>query len=148
MVSTGHNKSTLAVVVDLRKYLPAASSDDDYLGNLVMSVRPTWTLKERGNEIEKVGKVVPLQDTPESRSLPPVMSVPVSPSSSSLSLQELAHLAMKITKSIYSVSPSWISTRLNDTLTLPFDQTSHGRLRFSNGPDLYITSWQHMGAGR
>jgi hypothetical protein len=73
----GKTKSTLAVVVDLRKHLPAPFSDDDYLGNLVISVSLTWTL--HNEEVGQSSKVVPLQDTTElhiKKSLPPVTSVP------------------------------------------------------------------------
>jgi hypothetical protein len=50
MLATGNYKSSLAVVVDLRKYLPAPFSSPDYLGNLVYSTMPTWTLSQQEKE--------------------------------------------------------------------------------------------------
>jgi hypothetical protein len=86
------------------------------------------------------------------QSLPPAMSVrsplPSTKSSSKPSLPHLAPLALKITDSIHKVNEAWISSHLSTVLTSPFHLTPHGHLRFTNGTDLYITSWTHMGAER
>jgi hypothetical protein len=141
MLATGNYKSSLAVVVDLRKYLPAPFSSPDYLGNLVYSTMTTWTLSQQEKEedmkeMEEEGvgqayRVVPLHPPPQptinnlkKQSLPPVMSVsapvPSPESSSKPSLPHLASLALKITDSVHEVNESWISPHLSTVLTSPF----------------------------
>jgi hypothetical protein len=107
MTASGNTQSTLAVVVDLRKFLPAPFSSPDYLGNLVLSAMPT--LNHDG--------------------------VPAS----------LEGLTAKITDALHAINATWAVTQINSVLNNP-TEAQHSLLKFSKGPDLYITSWQHLGA--
>ncbi|KAI8933306.1 hypothetical protein NX059_009931 [Plenodomus lindquistii] len=57
----------------------------------------------------------------------------------------LASFAKALSTSLSHISPSWISTRVSSILSNPL-VLDNSELTFANGPDMYITSWQHMGA--
>lgn len=113
----GYPKTTLSVVVDLRQYLGSPYNSPDYKGNLVLCAKPTITL--------------------------PISSC--SMPSSSLTKEHIAQIAIKISKSLLAIDQNWITARLAQLVSNP-SSSENSELRFSNGPDLYITSWQHIGA--
>jgi len=109
ITASGNTQSTLAVVVDLRKFLPLPFSSPDYLGNLVLSATPTLDLD---------GAAASLED-----------------------------IAAKITDALHAINATWAVTQINSVLTNPAE-AQQSLLKFPKGPDLYITSWQRMGADR
>ncbi|EMD67330.1 hypothetical protein COCSADRAFT_82931 [Bipolaris sorokiniana ND90Pr] len=144
-ITIGNTKSTLAVIVDLRKHLPEPFSSYDYLGNLVVSKMPTWDLFESGNSItcQNVSIETDLEDEVEHAMLLPTISV----ARLQISTQNLASFITDINDAVHGVDEKWIGRKFNQILADPV-QTDQSVLKFSNGPDLYVTSWQHMGADR
>ncbi|CAN9219416.1 unnamed protein product [Alternaria alternata] len=139
LAASGNKQSTLAVVVDLRKYLPPPFSSPDYLGNLVLSALPTLDLENGVPDC-----VTSLRE--EAPHAPdnffPAMTVPADQQSFCLE-----DLAVKITDALHAVDAAWAITQINSVLTNP-TEAQQSLLKFPKGPDLYITSWQRMGADR
>jgi BAHD acyltransferase len=107
LAASGNAQSTLAVVVDLRRFLFPPFSDPDYLGNLVLSAMPTLSLEKYTVSVED--------------------------------------LATKIADALQALNTTWTETQLGSVHANP-GKTQHSLLKFPRGPDLYITSWQRMGA--
>lgn len=109
--------STLAVVVDLRTRLGPPFTAPDYLGNCVLSAKPTCN---------------------------PASSLQ---SADCLKVSDIAPLAKSIAQSLASFDAPAITSRLavisSSTTTPPMIDCQD--LRFANGPDLYITDWRHIG---
>ncbi|CAI9628617.1 unnamed protein product [Alternaria burnsii] len=139
LAASDNKQSTLAVVVDLRKYLPIPFSSPDYLGNLVLSALPTLDLENAVPD-----RVTSLRE--EALHAPdsffPAMTVPADQQSFCLE-----NLAVKITDALHAVDAAWAITQINSVLTNP-TEAQQSLLKFPKGPDLYITSWQRMGADR
>ncbi|CAG5159750.1 uncharacterized protein ALTATR162_LOCUS5666 [Alternaria atra] len=138
LAASGNTQSTLAVVVDLRKYLPPPFPSPDYLGNLVLSAMPTLSL-ENG--------------VPDRIMSPREQSPPHAPGSffPAMTVDQqsfcLEDLAIKITDAVHAINATWAVTQINNVLTNP-TEAQQSLLKFPKGPDLYITSWQRMGADR
>ncbi|KAG9193414.1 trichothecene 3-O-acetyltransferase [Alternaria panax] len=138
LTASSNKQSTLAVVVDLRKYLPPPFSSPDYLGNLVLSAMPTLSLENGITDC-----IVSLREQSRPRapdSLFPPMNFPV--------YQQrfcLEDLAIKIADALHAVNATWAITQIKSVLTNP-TEAQQSLLKFPKGPDLYITSWQRMGA--
>ncbi|USP72967.1 hypothetical protein yc1106_00241 [Curvularia clavata] len=149
LIASGSTKSTLAIVVDLRKHLRAPFSSPDYLGNLVFSEMPTWDLFEQANSI--IGRVVKdEEDVPDYLREYFKSSEPravVREARLKLVVPTLTYFAAEIHDAVHSIDEKRIGKQLGQVLANPF-HTNHSILTFCNGPDLYITSWQHMGADR
>ncbi|KAH9882583.1 hypothetical protein J1614_000819 [Plenodomus biglobosus] len=69
-----------------------------------------------------------------------------SPRAGIASPSHLAPFAHAIAESIKRIDEDWVSNRLAPILLSSPPALDNSDLRFGNGPDLYITSWQHMGA--
>jgi BAHD acyltransferase len=119
IIAAGNTKSTLAVVADLRKALEEPMSSRDHLGNTVLSAMPSWSIPSV---------------TPGS-----IFQAP--------DLQHITALAVKITEAVRAIDEDWITSRFKHVYNDP-TTTENAHLTFANGPDLYITSWQRMGADR
>ncbi|EUC42452.1 hypothetical protein COCMIDRAFT_103472 [Bipolaris oryzae ATCC 44560] len=144
-IASGNTKSTLAVIVDLRKHLAGPFSSSDYLGNLVASKMPTWDLFQSGNSItcQNISVQTDLEDEVEHPMLLPIVSV----ARLQINIQSLASFITDIDDAVHGVNEQWIGRKFNQILADP-TQVDQSCLKFGNGPDLYITSWQHMGVDR
>ncbi|KAF1848112.1 uncharacterized protein K460DRAFT_276289 [Cucurbitaria berberidis CBS 394.84] len=118
LISQGYPRTTLAVVVDLRKHCGAPFTAPDCLGNFVLSAKPTWPL--------------------------PIVSSFRFPRI--VNAQHLAPFAQCISHSLQSIDRAWVTNRLAYIASSAPPLIDTHELTFSNGPDLYITSWEHMGA--
>ncbi|KAF2851953.1 hypothetical protein T440DRAFT_393752 [Plenodomus tracheiphilus IPT5] len=118
-VLLSHNipKTTLAVVVNLRKHLGPQFTDPDFIGNCMLCAKASYRLSAPSSSKPKIS----------------------SPS-------HLAPFALAIADSIKRIDEHWISNRLAPILLADPPALDNSELTFGNGPDLYITSWQHMGA--
>lgn len=144
-IAVGNTKSTLAVIIDLRKHLPGPFSSSEYLGNLVASKMPTWDLFQSGNSItcQNMSVETDFEEDIEHAMLLPTISV----ARLQINIQNLASFIKDVDDAVHSVDEKWIGRKFNQILADP-TQTDQSCLKFGNGPDLYITSWQHMGADR
>jgi hypothetical protein len=145
LIASGNTKSTLAVVVDLRRHLREPFSSPDYLGNLVLSEMPTWDLFEQADSI--IVHTIPAgkyskDDIASGRLLPNICVAHLQ-----INIPNLAYFATKIRDAVHSIDAEWVGRKFHQILTDP-KHTDHAFLTFPNGPDLYITSWQHIGADR
>ena len=62
-------------------------------------------------------------------------------------LKYLASFASQISDTTHAVNHDWVTTELTQVLKNP-ETAQQAPLQYANGPDLYITSWMHMGADR
>lgn len=63
-----------------------------------------------------------------------------------ITAEHLAPVALNISQSISSVNFDWFRARLSYYSRTPNLATHSLNLNLTNGPDLFITSWMHMGA--
>ncbi|KNG49325.1 hypothetical protein TW65_03933 [Stemphylium lycopersici] len=142
LIASGNTKSTMAIVVDLRKRVQEPFSSADYLGNLVLSEMPSWHLSEQAtSHADGSRSLRKYSEQHPQKSLPPGMTAP----HTNANLPDLISFITKISDSVHKVDEDWVETHFHRVLTEP-NNTQHAVLTFPNGPDLYITSWQHMGA--
>jgi len=148
ITASGNTQSALAIVVDIRKCLKAPFSSPEYLGNLVLASISTWKVP-RKEEVDHADEVVPLRELVMGLGVDreidtPTMSVPMPHHKD---LKYLASFASQISDTTHAVNQDWVTTELTRVLTRP-STAQQAPLEYSNGPDLYITSWMHMGADR
>ena len=145
LIASGNTKSTLAVVIDLRKHVQAPFSSPDYLGNLVLSETPTWSFDEQlGDQVDNdVGFLAKASPGYQRNGRIPTASAP----RLSMDTSDLAIFVSKISDSVAKVNHEWVATQFHRVITEP-GSTQQALLVYPNGPDLYITSWQHMGVDR
>lgn len=117
LVSRGLTKATFSIVINARKHMGPSYANADFLGNLMLSASVTYEPSPSTQ-----------QQLQERR------------------IDVLAPLARAIAHAIKSVDTSWILNRLASISCSSHLLTENSDFLFANGPDLYITSWQHMGA--
>ncbi|KAA8617641.1 Transferase domain containing protein [Pyrenophora tritici-repentis] len=143
-----NTQSALAIVVDLRKHLGSSCSSPEYLGNLVISSIATWKLPHT-KTVAHADDTVPLQELISGLEVGQKIKSPTIPTSVPHNdhLKSLASFASQISTTTRAVNKKWATTELSQVLHHP-STAQQASLEYSNGPDLYITSWMHMGADR
>ncbi|CAA9963150.1 Transferase domain containing protein [Pyrenophora teres f. maculata] len=143
-----NTQSALAIVVDLRKYLGPSYSSPDYLGNLVLSSTATWELPQTKGVVH-ADDMATLQELVSGLDADPDIKSSIMPMSMPHHhhLKSLASFASQISATTHAVNKDWTTTELSQVLRHP-STAQQAPLKYSNGPDLYITSWMHMGVDR
>ncbi|KAL6704403.1 hypothetical protein ACN47E_008255 [Coniothyrium glycines] len=108
---------TLGVIADLRRSVGYPYTAPDFIGNLVRSTESCVRLTTASGILNRERPIVS---------------------------RDMIVFALKILDSIHAVTKDWTIDRLHELKA--YGQSDTAGVRYTNGPDLYITSWVKMGA--